>query len=437
MNVPASVTDILERLEARGHKAYIVGGCVRDMYLGREPKDYDITTSATPDDVKRIFDKVIPTGEKYGTVTVMIESSGYEVTTMRSDGIYKDGRRPEAVSFTNDIREDLSRRDLTINAIARDKNGDTIDPFSGIRDLNERTIRAVGEPHDRFREDALRMMRVIRFAAQLGFQVDMGTFNAISDLAGLVTTVSAERIRDELVKILLSNSPSVGLYGLQLSGLMQMILPELSACWRFDQQNPHHNKDVFAHTVSVIDATPNAVVTRLAALFHDIAKPVTFSVDEKGIGHFYDHQYVGAEMTEGIMRRLKFDNDTTDRVCKLVREHMSRPKKRASVKRLMTRVDVYLMPNLIDLMRADIIGSKAPHDFSEVDNLQQQCVEILAQHEPVSKRDLAVNGSDIMELGIPQGPDVGRVLEALEEAVLDDPALNERNTLLRLANSLK
>ena len=434
VSIPFQVVGILTRLEDAGFRAYIVGGCVRDMYLGREPKDWDITTSATPDEVKSLFDKVVPTGEKYGTVTVMMGSVGYEVTTMRRDGIYKDGRRPESVDFTDSIVEDLARRDLTINAVARDRHGNAFDPFDGIRDLNNGVIRAVGVPSERFMEDALRMMRVPRFAAQLAFSVEEHTIAAITNLSSLIRNVSPERIRDELVKILMSDHPIIGLHGLQALGLMDEILPEIARGYGFDQHNTHHIKDVFGHTALVVSASPRNITTRLAALFHDVAKPTTFTMGDDGVGHFYNHETVGAEMTEDILRRLKFDNDTVDRVSVLVREHMCHPASMPSVKRLMNRVGVDNMDALVDLQHADIMGQKPPHDFSLVQKLNDTYRLILEQKPPMSVVDLAINGHDLMGAGIPQGPRIGAILKRLREAVIEQPELNERDTLLEMAN---
>lgn len=432
MNIPSTVQCILDRLADAGQEAYMVGGSVRDIIFGREPKDYDICSSATPQQVREIFEHVVPTGEKYGTMTVLLDGIGYEITTMRRDGTYEDGRRPENVEYTTDIKEDLSRRDLTINAMAINRYGEIIDPFHGELDIGSMTIRAVGDPKQRFQEDALRMMRAIRFAAQLGFQIDGRTYGAIAASHELIENVSMERIRDELCKILLSTSvrASRGIRHLYDTNLLDRFLPELSACYGFEQFNPHHDKNVFNHTMEVLENTPTDLVIRLSALFHDIAKPLTRTFGDDGIGHFYEHDLIGAEKTENIMRRLKFDNNTIERVTKIIREHMCKPHKTASIKRLMNRIGVENMEALICLQRADILGSKPPFDLSYIKRINEESRMILEDKHPITTKELAINGHDLKSIGIEPGPRMGKIIVRLHDLVLEDPSLNTKEVLL-------
>jgi len=291
----------INKLDENGFEAFAVGGCVRDSILNKVPGDWDMTTSALPENIISIFDKTIPTGMKHGTITIIIDKESFEVTTYRIDGDYKDNRRPDQVEFVTSIKEDLSRRDFTINAMAYNHKEGLIDFFNGKEDLQSRIIRCVGDANTRFKEDALRMLRAIRFSAQLEFSIEEETFKAIANNSHLIKAISQERIREELTKILLSEKPSYAFINLEKSGILKHILPEIQKMAGFDQRNPHHDKDIFMHTLSVVDNTPKDKNLRLAALFHDIAKPVTFSVDNKGIGHFYGHGKIGTEITEKVL----------------------------------------------------------------------------------------------------------------------------------------
>ncbi len=432
MFIPESAKYILDVLKNNEHSAYLVGGCVRDSLLGKEPKDYDIATSARPEEVKSLFDKVIPTGEKHGTVTVMIDKEPFEITTFRKDGNYSDGRRPDGVEFTKTIEEDLSRRDFTINAIAYDGEK-YIDPYSGVNDLQKyKMIRCVGKPEERFTEDALRMLRCVRFSSRLSFEISPLTYHGLWFNSNLIENVSVERIREELCQILLTEKPSYGLGVMERTGLLDYIIPELVDCVGFDQRNPHHDKTVFEHILSVVDDSPMDLNVRLAALFHDIAKPQTFTVDENGKGHFYNHHIVGADVTEDIMKRLKFDNKTIEQVVKLVRYHMDRYAhlRTPKVKKFINRVGIENLDKLFELQIADIRGSKEPHDFSGVLKLKEDVEKVLDEKQPLSLKDLAISGRDLMEIGIQQGKDMGRILNELLEMVLEDEKLNTKEQLL-------
>jgi tRNA nucleotidyltransferase (CCA-adding enzyme) len=438
ITVPAQGYEIINRLYHSGYEGYFVGGCVRDALIGRKAHDWDIATSATPEQVKALFDHVIPTGEKHGTVTVMMEEMAFEVTTFREDGEYTDGRRPDKIEFLSDIRSDLSRRDFTINAIAYNpRTGIFIDLFQGMKHLDERKIIAVGTAENRFKEDALRMLRGIRLSAQLGFGIDSRTLIAMKNNNHLIKKVSVERIRDELCKMLLSDEPDMAIGTLHMVGLLEHFLPELSRCFGFDQQNPHHNKDVGDHILAVTAGTPARLKVRLAGLFHDIGKPDTFElvmVDDKPRGRFYGHQTVGAEMTREIMARLKFSSEMINDVCALVQDHMSRvtnlrPK---NIKRLINRVGDHNMQDLFDLMRADVLGHKPPFNYGDIDEMEAEYEKVKTEVSPMAIKDLAINGDDLIQTGIQPGPIMGNILNNLLEVVLDNPAFNTKEKLLEI-----
>lgn len=429
---------IIATLQDAGFPSYYVGGCVRDSLLGREPKDWDIATTATPTEVKAHFDKVIPTGEKHGTVTVLVGAMPFEVTTFRTDGDYSDGRRPDVVHFVRDINEDLSRRDFTINAMAYDPfTQKIIDPFGGMQDIEKEMIRCVGEPKERYTEDALRMLRAIRFSSQLDMGIEGRTLIKIQHCKDLIKNVSVERIRDELVKMLLSPTPDTALGTLAMTELLDYILPELVACVGFSQHSKRHRKDVFDHILDVVVHTKPKLELRLAALLHDIAKPVTFTQGEDGEGHFYGHDEKGAEMARVILNRLRFDNATITRVVKLVEHHMKRYSKlrSASVKRFMNQVGIDYLDDLFALMRADCASMKEP-DFTEVDYLEGEVRKVLEAEEAFSMKDLAINGRDLIEMGYKPGPALGHLLNMALGAVLDNQVMNMKAPLQRYVLSI-
>jgi tRNA nucleotidyltransferase (CCA-adding enzyme) len=434
IDTPISSDNLIKRLRNNGYEAYYVGGCVRDGILERQVNDWDIATSATPEEVKHIFPLTIPTGEKHGTVTVRHDGRSFEVTTFRTDGNYSDSRHPDEVTFVTDLVKDLSRRDFTMNAIAYNPFSDEfIDPFHGISDIDRKIIRAVGVPDTRFKEDALRMMRMVRFSSQLGFRIDGTTFLAAKRNAELLQRISTERIRDELSKILISPNPEQGIGDLYITYLLNFIIPELSDCFGFHQHNPHHGKDVGDHILAVVQATEPVHITRLAALFHDIAKPSTFELVD-GRGRFFGHQSMGADMAEEIMDRLKFDRYTIDVVKRLVADHMSRiPKLRPkNIKRLINRVGDQYMSHLFNLMRADVAGHAEPHDYSEIDNMEAEFIRVRLEKPPMKMHDLAINGDDLIKIGIEPGPKMGTILKELYEIILDNPSFNTREKLLEL-----
>jgi len=432
MMIPQKVEYILMHLEFNGYNAYLVGGSTRDIFNYKNPKDYDICTDATPKQVKSLFAKSYDTGLKHGTVTIVLKDEHYEVTTMRKEGAYKDNRSPEEVYFTNDLKEDVSRRDFTINSICIDVNRNIYDYFGGIKDIENKIIRCVGKAEDRFNEDALRLIRCIRFSCQHNFTIEENTFQAIINNAYLIQMISKERIRDELCKILMSDNPSKGIRLLQETGLLQYIIPELCECVGFEQHNIHHDKDVFEHTLSVLDNTPKILNVRLGALLHDIGKPKSFTLDDSNEGHFIGHHIEGEKVAEDILIRLKFDNKTINTVKILVRYHMDRYDKirTTNIKKFINRVGVDNLNNLFELQIADILGSaKEYQDFSNVINLKEQCHRIINEKQPLTIKDLAINGKDLIYLGFKQGKEIGIALNWLLEMVLINPNLNNYEDL--------
>jgi len=438
MNLPDEVEFILNKLNKNNFKGYVVGGCVRDVLLGKSPKDWDITTNAKPEEIKSLFEKTIDTGLKHGTVTVVLNNNNYEITTFRIDGKYLDNRKPDKITFTSSLKEDLSRRDFTINSIVYNPKEGLIDYYGGINDLSNNLIRTVGNPDLRFNEDALRMMRAVRFASQLNFFIDKDTILSIVNNRYLINNISTERIRDELCKILTSDKPSFGINLLWATGLLNIILPEIVKMIGFNQRNPAHHKDVYEHTLLVLDNTSNDLILRLSALLHDIGKPETFSIDENGIGHFYKHHMKSMDIAKDILQRLKFDNKTIEIVCIIVKNHMSRYDflRDSSIKKFINRVGVENLDRLFQLQIADIKGCRSPHDFSQVLKFQSKVNKILNEKQPLTVKDLAINGYDLMAIGIEPGVRIGKILNELLEIVLKNPELNTKEKLLQFIKTL-
>lgn len=433
--IPKPVMSVLVHLLDAGHDAYLAGGCIRDHLLGKEPKDYDIATDCLPTDVLATFSgagyKVIPTGIQYGTITVVSGGMPVEVTTFRADGNYSDGRRPDVVTFSKSIEEDLARRDFTMNAIAWSLDTGLVDPFGGRHDLLDGFVRAVGNPDNRFKEDALRMLRAIRFTTVLDFVIHKGTFDAIFRNAQLLYAVSHERTRDELNKILLSSNPGRGLAYLHVTSLLTAFLPELVACYGFDQHNPNHRKSVFDHILAVVDGVTPVLHMRLAALLHDIAKPKTFIAGEDGVGHFYGHEDEGAIMATTILRRLKYDCATIDKVTFLVKEHMfPATMGRKGIRRFVARAGEHL-EDLLTLRAADAAAGKTPSDVGYLDTIRQVAADMQIEGVRNPEQDLAINGHDIMDaLEIKPGPEVGMLLNRMRDLIVDNPEMNDRQQLL-------
>ncbi len=436
LSLPQDVRFIITKLEEAGYEAYAVGGCIRDMLLSRTPGDYDITTSAEPLEVKKIFHRTFDTGIAHGTVTVLLKGKGYEVTTYRIDGTYEDSRHPKDVSFTKSLKEDLLRRDFTINAMAYNEKNGLVDLFGGQEDLEHRIIRCVGDPVQRFSEDALRMMRAVRFAAQLGFEIEKSTFEAVKELSPTLQKISAERIQTELVKLLTSPDPGKIRLAYE-SGLTAVFLPEFDRIMNCPQNHPHHCMDVGEHTIRVMENLRPDRMLRLGGLFHDIGKPEAKTTDEEGIDHFHGHPKISEELSKTILRRLKFDNETVDKVSRLAyfHDYHANPDKK-SVRRAMHRMGEDLFPLVCELEYADIL---AQSDYLREDKLSRleavrKCYEeILKDGECVSQKDLAVKGADLIALGYKPGPVLGEELRKLLDLVIDDPSFNQRETLIQLA----
>ena len=437
IQIPNSVQFIIQTIEQAGFEAYAVGGCVRDSILGRTPDDWDITTSAKPEDIKRLFRHTVDTGIQHGTVTVLIKKECYEVTTYRIDGEYEDSRHPKAVNFTSLLSEDLRRRDFTINAMAYNDNKGLIDLFGGQEDLRQGIIRCVGNPEERFSEDALRIMRAVRFSAQLGYVIEENTRQAIQKLAHTLSRISVERIQVELTKLLVSDHPEYVLQLYQL-GLTKVFLPEFDLMMDTHQNNPHHCYSVGMHTIKAMEQVSNNKVSRLTMLLHDVGKPATKTTDDKGIDHFHGHPNLSSEMAKKILRRLRFDNDTISRVALLVLYHdygnavSATP---AFTRKLINKVHLENFSLLLDIKRADVMA-QSEHSrqikLEKLESLRRSYEEVLEQGMCICLKDLAITGTDLIKAGMKPGQELGKVLEQLLEVVLEDPDMNEKDKLLSL-----
>ncbi|MBQ7678807.1 MAG: CCA tRNA nucleotidyltransferase [Butyrivibrio sp.] len=433
ISLPSDVREILNTLHTAGYEAYAVGGCVRDSLLGRVPGDWDITTSALPQEVKQRFRRCIDTGIQHGTVTVMMGKNAYEVTTYRVDGDYEDHRHPREVTFSRSLVEDMQRRDFTINAMAYNEEDGLVDHFGGLEDLHNRLIRCVGDPAARFSEDALRILRAVRFAAQLDFDIDGATAAACRELAPTLSRISAERIRTELHKLLISDHPERILTAAEY-GITAVVLPEFDTMLATPQNTPHHLYDVGHHTVKALTLSRPDPILRWALLLHDVGKPLSKTTDDKGIDHFKGHDVTGAKLAEEILRRLKWDNEMIRRVTNLVRYHDERyePTLR-NVRRAIHRVGDADFLLLQDICTADVMAQSDYHRQDKLDRLAgiRACYEqIQAAGDCLTLRDLAVKGEDLRAAGVAPGPEMGLILKRMLEACLDDPTLNHRDLLL-------
>jgi len=435
MNLPENVKYIIEKLEEAGFEGYAVGGCVRDTLLNRVPDDWDITTSAKPLEVKALFPKTFDTGIKHGTITVLIGREAYEVTTYRIDGEYEDSRHPKEVIFTGNLIEDLKRRDFTINAMAYNPVSGIVDEFQGMEDLDNHVIRCVGNATERFTEDALRMMRAVRFSAQLGYEIEEKTKAAIDNLAPTLKNISAERICTELVKLLTSDNPDY-LRKAYETGITAQVLPEFDAIMQTEQNHPHHCYSVGEHTLHALSNIEADKVLRLAMLFHDMGKPETKTTDEEGIDHFHGHAEVSARIAHEVMHRLRFDNDTLKKVETLVRYHDLKIELRAkTVRRAMVKVGVDLFPYLLKVKKADFLAQsmyKREEKEEELKQLTAIYERIIEERNCVTLKDLAITGKDLINLGMKPGKQIGETLNRLLDAVIEEPEKNTREELLRL-----
>ncbi len=463
IQLPQNVEYIINELGDNGYDAFAVGGCVRDSILGREPKDWDITTKATPLEVKKIFRRTIDTGIQHGTVTVMLDKAGYEVTTYRIDGEYEDNRHPKAVSFTKDLIEDLKRRDFTINAMAYNKEKGLVDAFKGLSDMQEGIIRCVGSATERFEEDALRILRAVRFSAQLGFAIEEETLKAVRNKAHNLKNISAERIRVELDKLIMSPHPEKLILAYE-TGITKVIFPEFNKMMETEQNNYYHIYSVGEHTIKTVQALTKSgqeyatktgnyqseeerlpfsskerAMLCWAMLLHDVGKPDCKSTNAKG-DHFYGHAKIGAQKAREILRRLKFDNETVDTVFRLVLWHdyrftLTPPAMRKAV----NKIGEDIMDMLFEVQKADILG-KNPEVFDEklrtLNQAKNLFYEIRQKQECVSLKSLKIKGKDLIALGFKPGAELGKTLSDLLNVVLENPELNDKESLSSLAKEI-
>ena len=432
--MPIEVLFILNKLDEEGFDAYIVGGCVRDKLLGLHPHDYDITTSAKPQEIKRVFKdfKTILIGEEFGTVGVLMNETLYEVTTFRIDGKYLNFRKPENVTFSKSLREDLKRRDFTINAMAMDSSGELYDPFGGKKDLDDKVLRAVGNPHERIKEDAIRILRAIRFAGRFDFYIEDELFDAISFERKLLKKISPERIFDEFSKMITSERPSYYLLLMDETGVLDVIFPELKRTVGFSQFSPYHDKTLFDHLVCVMDEVKPNLALRLAALFHDISKVDTLSIGEDGRGHFYGHEVLGADLVSEILKRYRVSNKIIDKVKILILDHMKVHSEMTdkALRRQIKRVGRDNVLDLYDLLIADCKCTRIDRDASFIIKRKNRVKELLDEKEMKTEKFLEINGNDIKALGFKEGKIIGKILKDLENLVLDDPEKNKRDYLI-------
>ena len=430
--VPEKAEIIFELLQTKGFECFLVGGCVRDMIMGIEPHDIDITTNATPDEVKAVFSDfhTLDIGIKHGTVTVMNDGEPVEITTYRKESTYSDGRHPDAVTFSKNINDDLSRRDFTSNAIAYSPSVGIVDPFSGMDDIENKILRCVGNPVERFEEDSLRILRGLRFASVLGFSIDKATEEAMYSCRELVNIVSPERIFTEISKLICGKN--AGKIISRYSDILAVALPEIKDMKGFEQHNFHHIYDVLNHTAKVVDSVYPAVDLRFAALFHDCGKPDCFSIDENGVGHFYSHASISGRKAEEALTRLRCDNATKDKVVKLVKIHDTpiEPDSK-TVKKKLQKYGEEIFFDLIKLQRADNMGLSPEFLYRQetYDKLEEIARQVIEENQCFSLKDLAVGGRDLISLGL-KGKDIGTALDELLKAVIEEKCNNDKESLM-------
>lgn len=442
IKIPQDVQSILQILEAAGFEAYVVGGCVRDSILGAEPHDWDICTNATPQQSSQCFTnnglKVIETGIKHGTITAIFDNEQYEVTTYRVDGEYLDNRRPSEVEFVTSLREDLARRDFTINAMAYSPSAGLVDCFNGCEDLQNGVVKCVGNADDRFEEDALRIMRALRFASVFDFSIEAGTASSIVRKKSLLKNISAERLNVELCKLLTGRGAEaiLNLY----PEVFGVFIPEILPMLGFEQRNPHHIYDVWQHTVKAVVSCPPNPILRLSLLFHDIGKPRCFTLDERGVGHFFGHGKISADIASAVMARLKFDNAAMAQVNELIIYHDAQLEPQSKyIKRWLNKIGEERLRQLVEVKRADVLAQSDLERQSRVSSFERvlACIdEVIRQGQCFSLKALAVNGKDLIALGVPQGVCVGIALNKLMDMVIDSEIPNEAGALLNAAKTL-
>jgi len=438
IDIPQDVKFIINTLMNNGYESYIVGGCVRDSILEKHPKDWDITTKANPEEVVKLFDKVVLTGLKHGTVTVIINKEAYEVTTYRTDGEYEDNRHPKEVKFVSSLKEDLARRDFTINAMAYNEKDGLVDYFEGMEDLNNKIIKTVGEPKKRFNEDALRMLRAIRFSAQLNFKIDENVLFTIKELKDNIKNISKERIREEFNKILLSDIGKIEV--LKECEVLEYIIPGISNLYNFNQNNDYHIYDLYNHTLVATEAIEPILHLKLTMLLHDLGKTKTKTTDKNGISHYYAHPKESVAMAELILKELKYDNDTINKVLTLIQYHECTLESKLSVKRMLNKIGEEPIRDLIKIQRADVLAQNPVYSKERLLNLisvENKLGIILAENECFNLKDLRINGGDLINLGFIKGKEIGETLQYLLELVIENPKLNEREKLINITKEIK
>lgn len=436
IKIPKDAESIINRLNEHGYEAYVVGGCVRDSILGKTPNDWDICTSATPDKMIEIFadHEVIPTGLQHGTITIVVDHVPFEVTTFRIDGDYSDNRRPDTVEFTTDIVKDLSRRDFTVNAMAYNPKVGLVDPYDGKKDIQSKVIRCVGNADDRFHEDALRIIRALRFASVYGFEISSETAKSIHSNAGLLNNIAVERINVELCKLLCGKGVLDIL--LNYSDVIATIIPELKPCIGFNQNNRYHQYTIYDHIAhAVSNYTGKDLIVKVALLLHDIGKPLCYTEDKNG-GHFYGHGVPSRDIAEGIVRRLKFDNYTQKNVVELVLYHdaVIEPTVKV-VKRWLNKIGEEQLFRLLDIRMADILAHAEGTQASRIERcvaVRSIAEDVISSEQCFKLKDLKVNGNDLMAIGIPQGRELGNALNWLLDMVINGEAQNDKDELLSL-----
>lgn len=437
INIPTGAKNIINTLQGSGFEAYVVGGCVRDSILKKDPDDWDITTNALPEETMNIFRtyyKIIPTGLKHGTLTLLDkDDSAYEVTTFRIDGKYSDGRHPDEVLFTGSLKEDLSRRDFTINALAYSDKTGLVDYFNGISDISEGIIRCVGNASERFNEDALRMMRGIRFSAQLGFEIEKDTEDAILQNSALIENISMERIQQEFDKIIINDPRKVDT--LWRLGLLKYFFPEYGLCREVEQNNPYHIYSIDRHLIESMCNIEMKIDLRLAMLLHDICKLETRSTDEKGIDHFYNHGELSSNKAREILRRMKYDNRTIERVSELIKFHDTDINGKKGIRRLLSKIGEENLRDLLKVKEADILAQNAncyQERHNKLEKIKVELGEIIQERNCYSLRDLKISGNDLMNIGFKPDKSIGDTLNWLLELVMEKPEINEKEKLISL-----
>ncbi|WP_296112328.1 CCA tRNA nucleotidyltransferase [uncultured Anaerococcus sp.] len=431
--------EVLKRLEEAGFPSYLVGGFVRDKLMDKTASDIDIATKARPDDIKEVFKDftTIDVGRAFGTIKLVADRKDYEITTFRTEGAYNDKRRPSELEFSDKIEDDLKRRDFTINAMAI-RRGEVIDPHGGRADLEKKIIRAVGNPYERIGDDYLRALRAVSFAARFDFEIDFYLKAAIKENKTNLAYISKERQRRELDKILLSENPAKGIRLLDELELLELVLPEVKTMVGFNQHSPHHYLDCFDHTMKVLENTRADLTIRLAALFHDVGKPITFFLDEKANGRFFGHDKVSKDMAEKRLKDLKYPKKIIADVGFLISRHMDSANTytKKSVGRLLRKLGEENLKRLFDLQEADILAT-VNKDTENIERGRNLLKDILEEKPVLSRRDLAIDGRDLIELGIKEGPGLGKILKEIEKAVFYEDLSNDRKTLLNLARILR